>query len=554
MVAGGAATATIRIGNRPQWAPGAAEAVAAFVAARGGPVRVLEFGSGGATLFLLGLGAQVTSIDHQPERVAAVGEKAAARGLEAGLALFQRDRPYHKVSADLVPAGGFDVLLIQGRDRIGCLHGALPHVRSDGIVLLDDTQRDFHWPAFVTLADKPCTTYVGAAKRTTIWSLAAGETGFVPKRVVDPARGTDPNPPDLMVPREFLDGTPLGADYVVHRPIEGLKPVERDLQALRMIERKAIYIAPRLRTLADSSLRIDAGRKIFSVGGRVFREKIGDCAATDEFPLFEGEVALPGRTLDITSSGAGRYSFFLLDSLPKFALLRTLGLTLADFDTILVNSGAQWVHDMLAWALGGAQKSVRAFNSEAPSFRMERSVHIDGVRTSRFTPRWVHAYLESIFPKAPGEGDAESFGPFVYISRQKATGRQVINNDDLMGLLRTFGFREVFAEDYPPSQLARLLGQARVVLSPHGAGLANIIFCPKTTTVVELFSSHFTPQYFYLARDIGQEYVAVPCVDAHGLNVFDRYTADTPGKATYNREDIVAPLVKLKALLTTLCR
>ena len=128
-----------------------------------------------------------------------------------------------------------------------------------------------------------------------------------------------------------------------------------------------------------------------------------------------------------------------------------------------------------------------------------------------------------------------------------------MNEDAFNALIGSFGFQEISTEDYSPLQLVRKLENAQVVISPHGAGLANIIFCPKSAKIIELFSSHFTPQYFHLARDMGQDYFAFACVDAHGQNVFDRYDAETADKAEFNREDIVVPIEKLKQMLTSLC-
>ena len=110
----------------------------------------------------------------------------------------------------------------------------------------------------------------------------------------------------------------------------------------------------------------------------------------------------------------------------------------------------------------------------------------------------------------------------------------------------------MFAEDHSPEELAERLRDAKVLISPHGAGLANVIFAPSALTVIELFSSHYTPQYFHLARDRGQDYRAFACVDAEGKNVFDRYTAETRNRAEFNREDVVVPIEELETMLAPL--
>ncbi len=551
--------AAIKIRNRPLWAPGAPEAIEQFIAARSGDVRVLEFGSGGSTMFLLRQGVSVTTIEHHELWADGLQQKAKSRGLADKLTILRRDRPYHDVPAEFAENTKFDILLVDGRERSDCLRKALPHVASDGLVLLDDSQRPRYWPAFTLLADRKSVTYECDARSTTIWFLESdkAEGAFVKKSFFFDGSPDQPKAEEKFLPDELLDGSALEPKYVKRAPIKNLSPVELDLQRIKLIERSATFVAPSVYQLKDSSLRIDAGRKLLNYRGSVFKEKTGDYVLSEDVAPFDGVIDLPGRTLDLTASGAGRYSFFLLDSLPKLEILRASGRSLGDFDTILVNSGAHWVGDILSSVIGEHKTKVRAFNKINASFRMEHSVHIDGIRSARFTPRWVHSYLERVFSgsrdQVAGTSEEQSFGPFVYISRQKADGRRIVNNDDFMALMQAFGFREIFAEDYSALQLARSLSEVRVLISPHGAGLANTIFCPKSATVVELFSSHFTPQYFYLARDIGQNYIAVPCVDAHGLNVFDRYDAATKDKAKFNREDVVVPLKELKDTLTRLC-
>lgn len=543
----------VNIRNRPLWAPGAAQMIEAFIAVRGGGASILEFGSGASTIFLLRRGATVTTVEHHEGWAEELQTVARERALTGGLTILRRDRPYHHVP-DEFPAGTkFDVLLVDGRERIDCLRRALPLVKPDGLVLIDDSQRERYWPAFELLADRACVTFESAARNTTIWSLAEPrrDPRFVVKRFeradcpVAPARDA------LIVPADYLGG-PIEPDYVSRKPIVGLGPVEAKLQALRLIEREAIYVSPGVYRLQDASVAIDAGHKLLGYGGAAFKARAGKFFPDDVRPPLEGAVALPGLTLDLTVSGAGRYSFFLLDLLPKLDLLAATGHSGDDFDAILINTGASWARAMIERVLGAGPHNILAISSERPSFRMERSIHIEGLRSARFTPRWIHDFVDRTFRDA-AEADGPSFGPYVYISRQRADGRRIVNHDDFTDLIGPLGFVEVFAEDHTPEELAARLRDAKVIVSPHGAGLANIIFAPPAATVIELFSSHFTPQYFHLARDRDQDYRAFACVDAEGKNVFDRYTAESKNRAEFNRSDMIVPIRELKAMLAPLC-
>lgn len=552
------AASLISIADQPLWAPGAAEMVAAFIRSMPGRARVLEFGSGGSTKFLLDIGAEVVAVEHHEGWAAALSDMAREKGLTARLTLLLRERPYSGVAAEFGGDTAFDLLLVDGRERMDCLRNALPLVRPGGLVLLDDSQRPRYWPAFETLAGKECTTFVSKARNTTIWTLdaEAGAEGFVRKSYVLSGRRQAPTPfVQLLAPAER--GERLQPDYLVQRPLQVIGPVEQSLQKLGLIGRRATFIAPKGYRLQGASVRLEKGRKLLSQKDQLFSVGSSGLEPVDGRPSFSGSMKLRGHTLDLTASGAGRYAFFLLDSLPKLKLAAAAGFVMSDFDTVLVNTNAPWVRQLLRAVVGADCPQIMAFGPSAPSFQMLRSVHFDPVRAGRFTPGWIHRFLDQAF--APKEavrdaaaGEVASFGSRVYISRERATGRRIINHDAFLELLKGFGFREVYAEDHSPADLVKAMAETRLLLSPHGAGLTNALFCPSNATVIELFASHFTPQYLYLARDRGQTYMPVACRDDEGLNVFDRYTAETPDKAMFNRKDIFVDLDQMEALLRRL--
>lgn len=548
---------TIAVADRPLWAPGAADMIADFIRAQSGRARVLEFGSGGSTRFLLDLGAEVVAVEHHKGWAEAVLEAADQQGLKDRLTLLHREQPYSGVVAEFEKDTSFDILLVDGRDRMDCLRGALPFVRPGGLVLVDDSQRTRYWPAFQILAAQNCTTFLSKARNTTIWKIETSPAvgSFVRKSFVASGKVQSPTPFVQLLPRADV-GERLQLDYQTQRSVRVNGPVERELQRLGLIGRKASFVPPKGYRLQGASVRLENGRKYLSSNKNVLTVGSAGLVPIDGADPFVGQVKLAGNTLDLTASGAGRYSFFLLDSLPKLKLAEAAGFLMSDFDTILVNSNAKWARDMLKTVIGVDCPPIKAFSAEAPSFRMERSVHFVPVRSGRFTPAWVKQFLDDVFAfqlskKGDAGGETASFGPRVYISRERATGRRIINHAAFMELLTSHGFREVFAEDYSPMELVRAMAETRLVISPHGAGLANILFCPPDTGVIELFASHFTPQYFYLARDRGQTYVPFACRDDEGLNVFDRYAPETPDKAAFNRKDIFVDLDALDGLLRT---
>lgn len=103
---------------------------------------VFEFGGGGSTLYFLSRGCFVTTVDHEREWVVKIQAIATALGHEDRLTLRGENRPYdcaiNKSTED------FDIILIDGRDRVKCLEtviGQFPMRFSSSILVLDNTER-----------------------------------------------------------------------------------------------------------------------------------------------------------------------------------------------------------------------------------------------------------------------------------------------------------------------------------------------------------------------------------------------------------------------------
>ncbi len=85
---------------------------------------------------------------------------------------------------------------------------------------------------------------------------------------------------------------------------------------------------------------------------------------------------------------------------------------------------------------------------------------------------------------APGAG--AKAGRRIYVTRAKARGRRILNEDVLVALLVGKGFEIVAFEDLSFPQQVALMRETSVFVSIHGAGLTNIMFMPEGGTVVEI--------------------------------------------------------------------
>jgi predicted O-methyltransferase YrrM len=141
----------------PWWTYGAIDAVEHWIDTRPKPVQVFEWGSGASTLWLARRVDAVTTVEHHrgfADHIApALAElpnvtPRVVEPVSSDAPIVPSAKEGHKGLdfADYVAAiddagGPFDLVVIDGRAREACLHGALPHLAQDGIIVFDNTRR-----------------------------------------------------------------------------------------------------------------------------------------------------------------------------------------------------------------------------------------------------------------------------------------------------------------------------------------------------------------------------------------------------------------------------
>ena len=111
---------------------------------------------------------------------------------------------------------------------------------------------------------------------------------------------------------------------------------------------------------------------------------------------------------------------------------------------------------------------------------------------------------------------AEPRTPIIYVARTDTTRRVAINEPELVDALTKEGVHIVVPGGLSFAEQIALFKQADAVLGPHGAGLANFVFCQPGAIVYELFPEHYlNPCYSHLAYAAGLAYWA-DIFPAHG--------------------------------------
>lgn len=104
--------------------------------------HVFEYGSGYSTVFFLSLAASVTAVEHDPAWHARTAELTAG---QAGLTLLHREGENYPAAIEESSAL-YDLVFVDGRQRIKCAEAALRRLSPAGVLLWDDSDRPRYQP------------------------------------------------------------------------------------------------------------------------------------------------------------------------------------------------------------------------------------------------------------------------------------------------------------------------------------------------------------------------------------------------------------------------
>ncbi|MDP9076206.1 MAG: glycosyltransferase family 61 protein [Bacteroidota bacterium] len=95
----------------------------------------------------------------------------------------------------------------------------------------------------------------------------------------------------------------------------------------------------------------------------------------------------------------------------------------------------------------------------------------------------------------------------IYISRDKANHRKLVNENEVNLLFSELGFEIYYLEEMNMLQQIDLFASAGFVAGLHGAGFANLYFSNSKTKIFEIYTEHYhDASYRILATSLGLNY------------------------------------------------
>jgi hypothetical protein len=227
-----------------------------------------------------------------------------------------------------------------------------------------------------------------------------------------------------------------------------------------------------------------------------------------EHPVFLNPFPPPparigGRLGVLAQRGDGNYYHFLMDVLTKVGVLDQAP-SVAAPDVWYVPAQTRFQRELLELFGIGAHQRIDA--TEQPHVQADLLVVPGPPSMTEKNPPWAVEFLRNrLLPHVDTSGPRRN----VYITRgPSANNRSIVNEPALLDVLATHDFVHVDPGALSVVDQIRTFATANVIVAPHGAALANIIFASPGSTLVELFPAGcLLPDYWRLASSVpGMQY------------------------------------------------
>jgi capsular polysaccharide biosynthesis protein len=206
---------------------------------------------------------------------------------------------------------------------------------------------------------------------------------------------------------------------------------------------------------------------------------------------------LRGEHASLVSLWCQNYYHWMFDALPRLASLRAAGMDALPL--VVPHPPARFQRESLAH-LGISRRRLTPFVNEhvAPQTLIWASPPAHIGYPSPFVVRWLR--------RALGQG-TPARGRRLYVARSGS--RQLVNEDQVLELLRRHGFEAIRPERMALVEQIRAFEAAEAVVAPHGAGLTNIVFSERLAVLEIVPPTYENRCYQRLAAAAGHDHVSV---------------------------------------------
>ncbi|KKK39870.1 hypothetical protein WQ57_00860 [Mesobacillus campisalis] len=236
------------------------------------------------------------------------------------------------------------------------------------------------------------------------------------------------------------------------------------------------------------------------------------------------EKKLPGidyldETVAVVSFiGCPGFYHWMLDLLPRIHLLNQSGYKI---DKYVVNRMTSPVHVESLLALGIPKEKI--IETHENLHLKAKNVIVTSIPHRNGYPKWAADFLhKELFPSNKSGNAPNKSYERVYISREDAQFRNVINETEVLELLSKYKFKKITLSNKTLENQADIFREAKIIVAPHGAGLSNLVFSDNCK-VIELYSEQYVaPVFWLLSNHRNLDYYSLICKGGSPPSPIDR--------------------------------
>lgn len=101
---------------------------------------VFEFGMGASTVYLADKCSLLISVDHDEKWFSEIQKHIS---IQKAASVCLSNRPYN-YTIELEKDDFFDIIIVDGRDRVKCIESSIPKLKSGGWLILDNSERPYY--------------------------------------------------------------------------------------------------------------------------------------------------------------------------------------------------------------------------------------------------------------------------------------------------------------------------------------------------------------------------------------------------------------------------
>ena len=193
------------------------------------------------------------------------------------------------------------------------------------------------------------------------------------------------------------------------------------------------------------------------------------------------QYTLKGKTLVLAApAGKGNYYHWMFHVMGRLSVLKCLEIDLDSFDHVIVNKTFAKFQENALVDFGIDAKKITYIDNDQ-FVKVECGFYPSYLYFNRMVPHFLKRhYLKGVNINLPSTSKT-------YISRRNSSIRKLLNEEELVDfLVGKCGYKEVFMEDYSIQEQAVIMNNSSHVVTPHGAGVPNIIYCKAGTQILEI--------------------------------------------------------------------